>query len=99
MFEIEPAESGGLLAHLPWWLILAIAFAVTELTAHPAIGVSVLCLKFGWNDFRTGLWLRHRDPFPHRGAVSFWFYLASGLWRVCLWSFALMFAAIFFLVA
>jgi hypothetical protein len=99
VFEIEPAEPGGLLAHLPWWLILAVAFVVTELTAHPAIGVSVLCLKFGWNDFRTAIWLRRRDPDRKRGATCGWFYMASGLWRVCLWSFGLMFAAILFIVA
>lgn len=99
VFEIEPSDDGGLLSRLPWWLILTVAFVVTELTAHPAIGVSVLCMKFGWNDFRTGLWLRQRDPHRARGAVCSWFYIASGLWRVCLWSIGLSFVAIFFLLA
>lgn len=99
VFEIEPSDSGGVLAHLPWWLILTIAVVVTELTAHPSIGVIVLCFKFGWNDFRTALWLRRRDPNRRRGAVCSWFYLSSGLWRVCLWSFALMFVATVFFVA
>lgn len=99
VFEIEPSDSGGVLAHLPWWLILAVAFVVTELTAHPAIGVSVLCLKFGWDDFRTSAWLRSRDPNRQRGAVCSWFYISSGLWRVFLWSFALMLVAIMFLMA
>ena len=94
VFEIEPSDSGGLFAHLPWWLILTVAFVVTELTAHPAIGVGVLCLKFGWNDFRTALWLRRHDPDRRRGAVCSWFYLSSGLWRVFLWSFALILIAI-----
>ena len=99
VFEIEPTGSGGLFARLPWWLILAVACVVTELTAHPAIGVSVLCLKFGWDDFRTSAWLRHRDPNRQRGEVCSWFYLASGLWRVFLWSFALMLVAIMYLIA
>lgn len=99
VFEIEQAETGGVFAHLPWWLILTVAVIVTELTAHPSVGVIVLCLKFGWNDFRTALWLRRRDPNRIRGAVSSWFYMSSGLWRVCLWSFGLMFGAIIFLVA
>ena len=99
VFEIEPSGDSGVLAHLPWWLILTVAFVVTELTAHPAIGVGVLCLKFGWDDFRTALWLRRRDPNRRRGAVCSWFYLSSGLWRVFLWSFALMLVAIMFLVA
>ena len=67
LFEIESADSGGLLTHLPWWLIAAVAFAVAELTAHPSIGVIVLCLKFGWNDFLTALWLQLRSP--HRRQV------------------------------
>jgi hypothetical protein len=91
VFEIEPAESGSVLAHLPWWLILTVAMIVTELTAHPSIGVTVLCLKFGWNDFRTALWLRRRDLNRRRGAICSWFYFSSGLWRVCVWSFGLMF--------
>ncbi len=99
VFEIEPPNSGGLFAHLPWWLILSIAFVVTEMTAHPAVGVSVLCLKFGWNDFRTSFWLRRCDPIPRRREVCSLFYFASGMWRVCLWSFGLMFVAIMFLVA
>lgn len=99
VFEVDPIDSGGMFAHLPWWLIFAVAFVVTELTAHPALGVGVLCLKFGWDDFRTALWLRRRDPNRRRGAVCSWFYLSSGLWRVFLWSFALMLMAIIFLVA
>ena len=99
VFEIEPSGDSGVLAHLPWWLILTVAFVVTELTAHPAIGVGVLCLKFGWDDFRTALWLRRRDPNRRRGAVCSWFYLSSGLWRVFLWSFSLMLVAIMFLMA
>lgn len=93
VFEIEPADSGGMFAHLPWWLILAAAVVVTELTTHPSVGVTVLCLKFGWNDFRTGLWLRRRDPNQRRGAVCSWFYFSSGFWRVCVWSFALSIVA------
>jgi len=99
VFEIEPTDSGSVFAHLPWWLILTVAVVVTELTAHPAVGVSVLCLKFGWNDFRTSIWLRRRDLIPRRRDVCSLFYFASGMWRVCLWSFGLMFVAIMFVVA
>ena len=99
VFEIDPSESEGLLTCLPWWLILTIAFVVTELTAHPAIGASVLCLKFGWDDFRTAAWLRSRDPNQERGTACMWFYFASGTWRVFLWSFALIVVACLFLKA
>jgi len=98
LFEIESADSDGWLMHLPWWLIAALAFAVAELTAHPSIGVIVLCLKFGWNDFLTALWLRRRDPNQRRGTTCFWFYLSSGLWRVCIWSFLLLFGTVTFAV-
>ena len=96
VFEIETTDSGGIFAHLPWWLILTVAVIVTELTAHPSVGVTVLCLKFGWSDFRTALWLRRRDPNRRRGAVCSWFYFSSGVWRVCVWSFALMFITVMF---
>ncbi len=97
-FEIEPSSSDGLSFHLPWLLIATAAFAVAELTAHPSIGVIVLCLKFGWNDFLSALWLRRRDPDRLRGSTCSWFYLSSGLWRICLWSFLLLFLTIGFMV-
>ncbi len=95
-FEIEERSQPGLLRRMPWWLIGSIAFAIGELTTHPAIGIVVLCLKFGWNDFLLGLWLRRRDPDRKRGAVCSWFYWALGLWRVGMWSFILLFAFAFF---
>lgn len=98
VFEIEPSERRGAFFHLPWWLIAMAAFAVAELTAHPSIGVIVLCLKFGWNDFLTALWLRRRDPERKRGKICSWFYFASGLWRVCMWSFLLLFMTLAFSV-
>ncbi len=96
-FEIEERSQPGLLRRMPWWLIGSIAFAIGELTTHPAIGIVVLCLKFGWNDFLIGLWLRRRDPDRKRGAVCSWFYWALGLWRVGMWSFILFFGLMFML--
>ncbi len=93
VFEIEPSQSEGMLARLPWWLIAMLALLVAEIV-HPAIGVVVFCLKLGWDDFRTALWLWHRDPVHSRGAICSWFYLSSGLWRVCASSLALMLVAI-----
>lgn len=94
-FDIEERSQPGLLRRMPWWLIGSIAFAIAELTTHPAIGIVVLCLKFGWNDFLLGLWLRRRDPDRKRGAVCSWFYWALGLWRVGMWSFILLFSFAF----
>lgn len=93
VFEIEPSHSEGLLVRLPWWLIAMLALLVAEII-HPAIGVVVFCLKLGWDDFRTALWLRRRDPVHSRGAICSCFYLSSGLWRVCASSLALMLVAI-----
>ena len=38
VFEIEPENSGGLLTHLPWWLVAAYAVArLVERKAEPAV--------------------------------------------------------------
>ena len=87
LFEIEPRTSPGLWERLPWWLILSAAGLVAELTDHPSLGVVVLCLKFGWSDFLTALWLRRCDTDLTNGTTCFWFYVAAGMWRICLWSF------------
>ncbi len=94
VFEIEPTHREGLLTRLPWWLIAMVAVLVTELTTHPSVGVVVFCFKFGWNDFVTAIWLRRNDPYAVRGRICSWFYGASGLWRVCISGFALMFALV-----
>ncbi len=90
IFEIEEQPQPNLLRRMPWWLIGSIALVIGKLTTHPAIGVVVLCLKLGWNDFLIGLWLRRRDPDRVRGAVCSWFYWALGLWRVGFGSFVLL---------
>jgi hypothetical protein len=42
----------------------------------------VLCIKFGWQDFKTARWLRRRDPDRQRGRTCAWVYLANGLYKV-----------------
>ncbi|MFM9964217.1 MAG: hypothetical protein ACKV2Q_23680 [Planctomycetaceae bacterium] len=86
IFEIEPTPSGRHW-HVPWWLLLAVAIFVTELTAHPAIGVAVFCLKFGLNDWRTAAWLCRVDPQPQRSHTIWWFLLGSGFLKIFLISF------------
>jgi hypothetical protein len=68
------------LGGLSWPVLLVLAWILYELTAQPAIGVAALCLKFGWDDFRTAFWLRWMDANRPRGRACFWLYLASGLW-------------------
>lgn len=85
VFEIEPTTSGR---HwqVPWWLLLAVAVVVTELTAHPAVGVAVFCLKFGLNDWRTAAWLCRVDPQPRRSHSIWWFLVGSGFLKIFLMS-------------
>jgi hypothetical protein len=83
LFEIEPTTSGRQW-HVPWWLLLAVAILVTELTAHPAIGVAVFCLKFGLNDWRTAAWLCRVDPQPRRSHTIWWFLVGSGFLKIFL---------------
>jgi hypothetical protein len=66
---------------LGWLGVLAVGWVLYELTARPMVGVMAVCVKFGWEDFRSAIWLRRRDPWPYRGRTCFWLYLASGLWK------------------
>src|SRR5947209_18895965 len=62
-----------------WTGLLAVGWVLYELTAQPAVGAVAVCLKFGWEDFRTALWLRRRDPDRRRGRACFWLYAGNGL--------------------
>jgi hypothetical protein len=77
-------------AALAWPLVVLVGLLLFELTAQPALAVIALCLKLGWNDFRTAWWLRRRDPSAGRGWACLFLYASSGLWKVTLTGFALM---------
>jgi hypothetical protein len=66
---------------ISWPLILVIAFLIFEVTNDPAFAALAMCLKFGWEDFRTARWLRKTDPDRGRGKACFWLYVAAGLWQ------------------
>lgn len=66
---------------ISWLTVLAIGLVLYELTSQPALGSVAVCLKFGWDDFLTAMWLRRRDPSAYRGRTCFWLYLAGGLWN------------------
>lgn len=70
-----------------WFLLLGAGLLVFELTAQPALGITVACAKFGVEDFLTALWLRRTDPNRCRGNACYWFYMANGLWRVTKYAF------------
>jgi len=81
--------------HFAWYALVAVAWLIYELTAQPGLCAPVACAKFGWNDFLTALWLRRNDPNPSRGRACYWFYIASGLWKIALMAFFLMIAILF----
>jgi len=76
-----PAQRGSFLT-LP--LLLGVGWIIYEVTHQPAIAAMAMCLKFGWEDFRTARWLYRTDPDPGRGRACFWLYLASGLWQAAM---------------
>jgi hypothetical protein len=75
-------------------VLLVIGLILYELTEQPALGVAAICVKFGWEDFRTAFWLRRTDPHWRRGKALFWLYLASGLWKMAITASLMIFAYI-----
>jgi hypothetical protein len=50
-----------------WIGLVALGWLICELTARPALGAFSVCIKFGWEDFRTARWLLAADPYRKRG--------------------------------
>src|SRR5690348_3139813 len=95
----EPADDDYVAEGLPrrpswlmsWPSFFVLAFVVYELTAQEWLGITLFCIKFGWEDFRTALWLRRRDADVIRAKIGFWTFASSGLWRAAICGVALMF--------
>ena len=81
VLDEERRERHGLLT---WPLVLTAGWLIYEVTAQPNLGAVFVCAKFGWNDFRTALWLCRHDPDGGRGWACFWFYLSSALWKIAI---------------
>lgn len=86
--EAAPSPWSSLLA---WPVLLTLGWLLYEVTTEPALAVSVVCIKFGWADYRAAWWLRRHDPHPGRGSASFWLHVASGLWKTAITAFLLVF--------
>jgi hypothetical protein len=91
-YEDGEGQAGGRW-HGPftWTGLLVVGWVLYELTAQPALGAVALCLKFGWEDFRTARWLRRRDPNRRRGRACFWLYTSNGLWKTAVVAFVMAF--------
>ena len=65
------------------WLFPLAGLVLFEVFADPVASVVVACLKFGYADFRTAIWLRG-DPNPVRCSCLPYCYLARGSYVVAL---------------
>jgi hypothetical protein len=70
-----------------WLGLVALAWLIIEVTHQPALGAVAVCLKFGWEDFRTARWLWQNDAIPWRRRGTFWLYVAWGLWKTAVVAF------------
>ena len=75
-------------------VVLAIGWIIYEVSHSPGLAAMVMCLKFGWEDFRTAVWLRRRDPWRARGRANFSLYLASGMWKAALIGIVMVFVTL-----
>src|SRR5437660_6369080 len=74
---------------ISWGAMLPLGWLIYELTARPSFAIVIACAKFGWNDFLTALWLLRTDPDGGRGRTCFWFYVASGVWKITVAAFVI----------
>jgi hypothetical protein len=94
----EPA-SDRWTERISWGATLPLGWLIYELTAQPSFALVVACAKFGWNDFLTAHWLLRTDPDQGRGRTCFWFYVASGLWKITVAAFVITGSILILMVA
>jgi hypothetical protein len=73
-----------------WPSLIMLAWLLYEVNSQASLIVVLLCLKYGWEDFKTARWLRWRDPNRSRGRTCFWLFVASGFWKITIRSWILM---------
>ena len=72
------------------WLFPPLGWLAFEWFADPAIGVVIACLKFGYSDLRTAMWLERGDPRGFRGQAVSLCYFARGLYVVAMMAFSIL---------
>jgi len=96
-FEIDeygPLKSAWL-RHWDWFFVLSVAWLLFDLFMQPVLSICIASFKFGWNDFANGFWLWRQDSDRRRGRVCLVFYVATGLWRITVTTFAITFLGLF----
>jgi hypothetical protein len=78
----EPDGARSRRAGLAWLLLGLLAMLVFELTANPALAVTVGCLKLGGDGLASAIHRWRADPDPPRGRATALFLAAWSLWRV-----------------
>jgi len=92
----EPPHRRESMLTLP--VLLVLGWLIVETTHMPGLAAMTMCLKFGWEDFRTAFWLRRNDPNRGRAKACFWLYLSSGLWRVAVTAILMMILIVLLIV-
>lgn len=89
-FEIDErrSERSPWLKHWDWFFVLSVAWLLFDLFMQPVLSICIASLKFGWNDFANGFWLWRKDSDRRRGRTCLVFYVATGLWRITVTTFA-----------
>ncbi|NQV23409.1 MAG: hypothetical protein HQ518_03485, partial [Rhodopirellula sp.] len=89
-FEIDEQRPGktALLRHWDWFFVLSVAWLLFDLFMQPVLSIMIASFKFGWNDFANGFWLWRKDSSIRRGRTCLVFYVATGLWRITVSTFA-----------
>jgi hypothetical protein len=90
--EDNPPKQTGSFLTLP--ALFAVAWIIYEVTHEPSFAALAMCLKFGWEDFRTAWWLRRTDPDRGRARACAWLYLAAGLWQTAIIGVAMVFLTV-----
>lgn len=97
IFEIDErrSEKSAWLRHWDWFFVLSAAWLLFDLFMQPVLSICVASFKFGWNDFANGFWLWRKDSDRRRGRACLVFYVATGLWRITVTTFAITLLGLF----
>ena len=96
-FEIDERrpEKSVWLRHWDWFFVLSAAWLLFDLFMQPVLSICMASFKFGWNDFANGFWLWRKDSDRRRGRACLVFYVATGLWRITVTTFAITLLGLF----